>query len=193
METQTLQCAERATLSGTLWWIDPVQSTIDFSIKHMKFATVHGRFTSPRGTIRFDRDRPQDARVEVEIDAATIDTGIQKRDDHLRSADFFDVAAFPVIAFRSTHVNVLSRSNGYSWLVAGALTIGGMSRSVELAVEQPAMPGKEDSDVITFAAKTKINRKDFGMEFNLPLEGGGLVVGDEVKIAITVQANRTTP
>ena len=188
--TLTLPREQTAAVAGLTWRIDPSHSTIGFSVKHMMFATVRGRFGSFRGAIRFERDRPDDAEVEVEIDVASIDTGITKRDDHLRSADFFDAATYPTISFRSTHVEPVTRFGLHRWRMTGNLTISGVTRAVELAVEQTGVPGSHYSEVIEFAATAKINRKDFGMEFNLPIEGGGLVVGDEVKIAIAVQATR---
>src|SRR5215216_1188077 len=190
METLTLPSDETAAGAGTLWEIDPSHSTIGFSIKHMMFATVRGRFGSFRGAIRFDRDRPDDAKVDVEIDAASIDTGIKKRDGHLRSADFFDAAVYPTISFRSTRVEPVHRFGRHSWRMVGNLTMCGVTRSVELAVDQTGEPSSQYAEVIEFTATTKFNRKDFGMEFNLPIEGGGLVVGDDVRVAISVQANR---
>jgi polyisoprenoid-binding protein YceI len=189
MDTQTLQRAETAADPGTLWTIDPVNSTIGFSIKHMLVATVHGRFGGFRGTIRFDDECPQDASVEVEIDAASIDTGITNRDEHLRSADFFDVAAYPTIAFRSTRVEPVNPLRRDRWLVVGDLTMSGVTRSVELAVEQTGGGTNPwDADVISFAATATISRKDFGIGLNLPLERSEFVIGDEVKIAIDVRA-----
>ena len=191
METPTLQRAETAADTGTLWTIDPVHSTIGFSIKHMVVATVHGRFGGFRGTIRFDDDRPQDASVEVEIDAGTIDTGITNRDEHLRSADFFDVAAYPTIAFRSTRVEPVSPLRRDGWLVVGDLTMSGVTRSVELAVEQTGGGTNPWGDEVAgFAATAKISRKDFGIGCSLLFERGELVIGDAVKIAIDVQALR---
>jgi polyisoprenoid-binding protein YceI len=192
METPVLQSVEKATVPGTLWRIDPISSTVGFSVKHMMFATVHGRFGSVRGTIRFDGDRPWKAETEVEIDAASIDTGIVKRDDHLRSADFFDVATYPVITFRSTRVEASPPGSRSRWLVAGDLTIHGVTRPVTLDVVQNGAPTWRYADVIEFSATARINRKDFGMAFNLPVEGGGLVVSDEVRVAITVQAHRAS-
>ena len=148
METQTLpRDGDMRPSPERLWEIDPSHSTIGFSIKHMMFATVHGRFGGFRGTIRFDRDRPDDAEVEVEIDAATIDTGITKRDDHLRSADFFDVATYPTITFRSTRVEPVQPVRRDRWLVVGDLTMSGVTRSVELAVEQTGEPSNHFADV----------------------------------------------
>jgi polyisoprenoid-binding protein YceI len=190
METLTLQRAETAADTGTLWTIDPVHSTIGFSIKHMVVATVRGRFGGFRGTIRFDEDRPHEASVEVQIDAASIETGIAKRDEHLRSADFFDVAAYPTIAFRGTRVEPANPFRRDRWRVVGDLTMHGVTRPVELAVEQTGYPELWDTDDLEFRATGTINRKDFGMEFNLPIEGGGLVVGNEVKIALSVTTSK---
>src|SRR5215217_3353053 len=102
----------------------------------MMVATVRGRFRGFRGAIRFDRDRPDDAKVDVEIDAASIDTGIKKRDDHLRSADFFDIAVYPMIMFRSTRIESVTRFGRHRWRMTGDLTMGGVTRPVELDVEQ---------------------------------------------------------
>ncbi|MEA2524506.1 MAG: hypothetical protein QOF73_1733 [Thermomicrobiales bacterium] len=187
MEAQTLQRTGVAADAGATWTIDPAHSTIEFSIKHMIFATVHGRFNGFQGTIRFADDRPNDASVEVQIDAASIDTGIRKRDDHLRSADFFDVATYPTIAFRGTRVEPIGPFRRDRWRVAGVLTIHGVSRPVELAVEQTGGPDLWDVEVASFTATTKISRKDYGIGLNLPLDAGGLVIGDEVSIAIDVQ------
>jgi polyisoprenoid-binding protein YceI len=188
MEVQTLQRTGVAIDAGATWTIDPTHSTIGFSIKHMIFATVHGHFNGFQGTIRFDDDRPQDTSVEVQIDAASIDTGIRKRDDHLRSADFFDVATYPGITFRGTRVEPVSPLRRDRWRVAGDLTIHGVTRPVELAVEQTGGgPDLWDVEVASFAATTQISRKDFGIGLNLPLEKGEFVIGDDVKIVIDVQ------
>lgn len=187
MDTLTLPRAE-ATAAGTIWTIDPSHSTIGFAIKHMAFATVHGRFTRFRGTIRFDNDRPHDAFVEAEIDAASIDTGSTFRDEHLRSADFFDVAADPTISFRSTRV---SPRGGNHWVVVGDLTMSDVTGSVELAVEQSGGgTNLWDAEIISFAATATISRKHFGIGYNLLFERDDIVIGDTVKIAINVQANR---
>lgn len=191
MKTQTQQGVAAASDLRTTWTIDPAHSTIGFAVKHMMFTTVHGRFGGVSGTIRVDDDHPRDASVEVEIGATTIDTGEAKRDEHLRSADFFDVATYPTIAFRSTQVEPISPLSRDRWRIVGDLTIHGVTRSVELAAEQTGS-GKNPlgAEVAGFEATTKISRKDFGMEFNVPLDGGGVLVGDEVKIAIDVQAVR---
>jgi polyisoprenoid-binding protein YceI len=191
METQTRQDVAPAIDTRTTWTIDPAHSTIGFAVKHMMFTTVHGRFGGVKGTIRVDDSRPHDAAVEVEIDTATVTTGDAKRDEHLRSADFFDVAAYPTIAFRSTRVEPISPLSRDRWRVVGDLTIHGVTRSVELAAEQTGRGTNPwGAEVAGFEATAKISRKDFGMEFNVPLAEGGFLVGDEVKIAIDVEAVR---
>lgn len=182
MDAQTHQRAE------TVWQIDSGQSAIGFSIKHMKFATVHGRFTAFRGTLRFDLDRPDVATVEVEIDAASIDTGNAKRDEHLRSRDFFDVTRYPAIAFRGTHVEPSDPIRPDRWRVAGNLTMHGITLPVELDVQRSGSdPVFWDVEAASFTATTRISRRQFGIGLDLLLDSGGLVIGDDVKIAIQVQ------
>jgi polyisoprenoid-binding protein YceI len=191
METQTLQSVATAIDTRTTWTIDPAHSTIGFSVKHMMFTTIHGRFGGVRGTIRVDDDHPRNASVEVEIDTATVNSGDAVRDAHLRSADFFDVATYPTIAFRSTRVEPVSPLSRDRWNVVGDLTIHGVTRSVELTAEQTGRGTNPMGAVVAgFEATGKISRKDFGMEFNVPLAEGGFLVGDEVKISIDVQALR---
>lgn len=174
--------------ASTYWQIDPNHSSIGFSIKHMLFATARGRFGSFRGTIRIDDELPEQSFVEVQIDVDSIDTSEPRRDAHLRSADFFDVAVYPTITFRSTRVELTTSFRDDRWLVVGDLTMHGVTRSVELAVEQTDGPSPWDTEVLSFTATTKLNRKDFGIDYNSPLGGGGLVIGDDVKIAIDIQA-----
>ncbi len=187
METLTLPSERAAPAAGMMWRIDPSHSTIGFSIKQMLIATVHGRFSGFEGAIRFEGGRPVE--VEAEIDAATIDTGIKRRDQHLRSADFFDVAAHPTISFRSTRVEPVKSPEGNRCLMVGNLTMLGITRAVVLAVEQTGFPELWDADDIEFRAAATINRKDFGMATNLPIEGGGLVIGDDVKITLSIMAS----
>jgi polyisoprenoid-binding protein YceI len=135
METQTRCGAATAGVTRTTWTIDPAHSTIGFAVKHMMLTTAHGRFGGVSGTIRVDDDHPRDASVEVEVDVATIATGGAKRDKHPRSADLFDVAAYPTIAFRGARVEPASPLGRDRWRVVGHLTIHGVTRSVELAAE----------------------------------------------------------
>jgi polyisoprenoid-binding protein YceI len=186
MVAPTLKRTDTTVVGGTTWKIDPLYSSIDFSVKHMKIATVHGHFDDFRGTFRFDPDRPSRTKVEVEIDAASINTGIRKRDNHLRSPDFFDVVAYPSITFVSTEVTPISSFSRHNWLMTGALSVHGITRSVELSVKQIGDIRDGAADSIEFAATGTIKRKWFGMEFNLPID----VVADEIRVSISIHANR---
>jgi polyisoprenoid-binding protein YceI len=188
VEVQTLQQIDPAARVGTLWRIDPIESTVGFSIKHLVIATVHGSFSSFSGAIEVLGDRP--IAVTARIDVATIDTGILKRDEHLRSADFFDVTNHPTITYRSTSVQPVNARGRNRWLVNGDLTMHGVTRSVDLTVDRTDRSTDWDSNAVEFDATASINRKDFGMVFNLPVDGGGVVVGDDVRIAIHVKARR---
>lgn len=177
---------ETATAT-TVWTIDPSHSAVEFSVKHMMFATAKGRFSDVMGTITVDNEHGGNSSVEVEIAAASIDTHDAKRDEHLKAADFFDVETYPTITFKSTEVEPAGDSN---LKVTGDLTIRGVTRPVVLDAEfngQGTNPWGQG--VISYSAHTKINRKDFGLNWNAALESGGVLVGDEVKITIEIEAN----
>jgi len=169
----------------TTWNIDASHSTIGFAIRHMVFSKVRGRFLKFTGAIQLDDDLAT-SRVDVAIDAASIDTGTAQRDTHLRSADFFDVERFPELRFRSTRVDDLG---GDRLRVTGTLTIRDAAREVVLDVE-PAGRGKDPwgNERIGFVAKASIDRKDFGLAWNQLLEAGGVLVGDRVDLELDVQA-----
>jgi polyisoprenoid-binding protein YceI len=171
----------------TTWNIDATHSTVGFTIRHMVFSKVRGRFQSYTGAISLDDDSAK-SWVEVTIDAASIDTGTPKRDDHLRSADFFDVERFPELRFRSTRVETL----GDRLRVIGELTIRDTTREVVLDATS-AGRGMDPwgNERIGFVAKTSIDRKDFGLAWNQLLEAGGVLVGDRVDIELDVQAVNT--
>ncbi len=167
------------------WNIDTTHTTVGFSIRHMVFSKVRGRFQTFTGAIRLDDDVAKSS-VEVTIDAASIDTGTAQRDNHLRSADFFDVEKFPELRFRSTRVE----DSGEGRLrVTGELTIRDVTREVVLEAEH-AGSGKDPwgNERIGFVAKTSFDRKDFGLKWNQMLEAGGVLVGDRVDIELDVQA-----
>lgn len=172
----------------TTWNIDAAHSTIGFSIRHMVFSKVRGRFLKYTGAIHLDDDLAK-AWVEVTIDAASIDTGTAQRDTHLRSADFFDAERFAELRFRSTRVESLG---GDRLRVTGGLTIRDVTREVVLEVE-PAGRGMDPwgNERIGFVARTSIDRKDFGLGWNQLLEAGGVLVGDRVDIELDVQAVNT--
>lgn len=170
----------------THWEIDPAHSSAGFSIRHMMIAKVHGGFTRLSGSLSLDRADPSKSSVEAIIDAASIDTREAKRDEHLRSGDFFDVAKYPTIAFRSKRVN--QKGEG-QYQVVGDLTIHGVTQEVALDVEglDSEMKDPWGNVKIGASASTKIKRKDFGLSWNAALEAGGVLVGDDVSIALDLQ------
>lgn len=170
----------------TVWAIDPAHTTVEFAIKHMMVTNVKGRFTQFSGTITGDLDDPQDLRIQGQIDAASITTGNEQRDAHLRSADFFDVEQYPTITFESTRVERKDRNHATVW---GNLTVRGTTREVELAIEFNGI-GKNPygKTVAGFTAETSISRKEWGLTWNVALEQGGWLVADQVKVTIDGQA-----
>ncbi|HEY8490839.1 MAG TPA: YceI family protein [Dehalococcoidia bacterium] len=172
----------------SVWHLDPAHSLAEFSVKHMMFTTVKGQFNELRGTIHLDEAEPARSTVEAEIPAATVDTRAPDRDAHLRSPDFFDVEHHPTITFRSTRVELTGEGRGR---VHGELTIRGVTRPVVLeTVFNGRGKNPFGKEVIGFTARTTINRKEFGLTWNTPLEAGGWLVGDEVQILLEVQAVR---
>lgn len=170
------------------WHIDPAHSEIQLAVKHMMIATVRGKFTRFAGTINADEQNPEAARVEVQIEAASIDTGNEQRDAHLRSPDFLNVEQYPHITFRSTKVERLDEGQGRLY---GELTIRDVTRPVVLDVEYAGMAKSPwGSTSAGFSARTKINRKDWGLNWNVALETGGWLVSDEIKVAIEVELVR---
>lgn len=169
-----------------VYQIDPAHSTVSFTIKHMMIAKVHGGFEKLSGKLVYDAANPAQSSIEVEIDAASINTRESQRDAHLKSADFFDVEKFPTLSFKSTKIE----ANGDGELkLTGDLTIHGVTNSVILAVEGPTAEMKDPwgNLKIGASATTKIKRKDFGLTWNAALEAGGFLVGDDVTISLDVQ------
>jgi polyisoprenoid-binding protein YceI len=176
--------------TGTLWKFDEAHSTVGFSVKHMMITTVRGQFTKVDGTAIGDVHEPLAAEIDVDIDAASITTNNETRDNHLRSADFFDVENYPTISFKSTRIE--DRGNE-RYHIVGDLTIRGVTREVVLEAEINGH-GKTPfgTDVAGVSAKGKINRKEFGLNWNVALETGGWLVGDTINVDIEVQAVRQT-
>jgi polyisoprenoid-binding protein YceI len=169
------------------WIIDPDHSVAAFVIRHMMVANVRGQFNKLSGVVHFEPSGIASSSVEAAIDVAGIYTGIQKRDDHLRSADFFDAANHPGIIFKSDKAETAGAKH---FRVAGNLTIHGITKTVTLDVEysEPEKsPYGETS--IGFAATTRINREDFGLTWNEALESGGIMVGKEVEVFIDIEAD----
>lgn len=166
--------------------LDASHSSVGFSVKHMMISTVRGEFTALSGTLQYDSENIENSAVQITIDAASIATRDEKRDAHLKSADFFDVEQYPEITFRSTQ---FERAKPGELLVKGDLTIHGTTREVVLKVDGPS---DELSDPwggrrIGFSGKTKINRKDFGLHWNVALEAGGVLVAEEVTLSFDAE------
>ena len=170
----------------TTWQIDPTHSEVAFSVKHLMISTVRGRFSGVKGSIFLDTEDLTRSSAEVEIDAATIDTREEKRDAHLRSPDFFDVANHPTITFRSRRIE---RAGSDHFKVTGDLTIRGTTREVVLDVTEEGR-GRDPwgGERVGFSATGKIDRREFGLTWNQALEAGGVMVSNEIKLSIEVQA-----
>lgn len=173
-------------MAATTWQIDPAHTDVGFAVKHMMISTVKGRFADVSGTITLDDDDLSKSSVEVEIKAASIDTRQPDRDAHLRSADFFDVEKYPTLTFKSRRVEPLD--NG-KFRVIGDLTIRDVTREVVLEASEEGR-GKDPwgGERIGFSASTKIDRRDFGLTWNTALETGGVLVGNDIKITLEVEA-----
>jgi polyisoprenoid-binding protein YceI len=165
--------------------IDPVHSSVEFSIRHMMLSKVRGRFNTVSGTIEFPAIGVVPTSVSAVIDAASIDTRDPQRDGHLKSPDFLDVATYPNITFTSTGT---SNVNGSNFDLNGNLSIHGVTKSITLKAEHAGRTTDPwGNDRIAFAATTKISRKDFGLTWNQTLETGGLVVGEDLDITLEIQ------
>jgi polyisoprenoid-binding protein YceI len=167
------------------WKIDPVHSEVSFTVRHLMVSKVRGRFGDFGGTIVI-ADDAHESRVEAVIALASIDTGNEGRDDHIRSADFFDVDQYPELTYRSTGV----RADGDDFIVDGELSLHGVTKQVPLHVEvagfQASTPFGDTR--VGFSATAEINRDDFGITFNTVLEGGGVGLGRKIQIALEIQA-----
>ena len=173
-------------MSTSQWDFDLVHSSVNFHVRHLMVSKVHGRFTKWGGTLELDDEDLTRSRVDITIDAASIDTQEPKRDDHLRSADFLEVDKFPSLTFRSTEIK---REGDEDYTVVGDLTIRGVTRRVTLRVEGGGRVTDPWGGTRTgFSARTSISRKDFGLTWNVALEAGGFVVGDKLDITLEIEA-----
>jgi len=174
------------TALAAVWNIDPDHSTVGFKVRHLMVSNVHGSFGKYTGTVDINDKDITKSKVEVSIDTASIDTNVQKRDDHLRSADFFDVAQYPVMTFVSKKV---AKAGKDKLKVTGDLTLRGVTKEVVLAVDGPSQESRDPWGNIRkgASATTRINRKDFGLTWNKALETGGVVVGEEVTITLEIE------
>jgi len=171
------------TSKPTQWQIDPAHSAAHFSVRHLMISNVRGEFTKVSGNVVRNPADPTKSTVEITIEAASLNTREPQRDEHLRSADFFDVANYPVLTFRSKRIEALGAEN---FKLTGDLTIRGVTKEVTFDVEGPTPSVKDPWGFIRagVTASTKVNRKDFGLVWNALTEAGGVVVGDDVKITI---------
>jgi polyisoprenoid-binding protein YceI len=170
----------------TTYQIDPAHSGVHFSVRHLMLSNVRGTFSGIKGTVVYDPADPAATHVDAAVDAATISTGDPKRDEHLKSADFLDVAKYPAITFRSKRTG---KTGDAEFKVTGDLTIHGVTREVTLSVEDVSREAKDPwgGTRIGATAKTRIDRQQFGVTWNSPLESGGVVVGDEVKLEFDLE------
>ena len=176
-------------MSAVVYQIDPAHSAAQFKVRHMMIANVKGEFTKVSGTVTSDPADPSTAQIQAAIDASSISTRDEQRDGHLKSADFFDVAKFPSITFQSSKVLPTGPD---SYEAVGDLTIHGVTRPVALTVEEVTPEAKDPWGNMRrgATAKTKVNRKDFELHWNVALEAGGFLVGDDIEITIDVELIR---
>ncbi len=179
--------------SPTTWEIDPSHSSATFAVKHMMVSTVRGEFGKLAGTLTMEGTDAKTAVVEASVDATTINTRDAKRDGHLKSPDFFDVAKFPALTFKSKKVEIVA---GGAMKLTGDLSIHGITKSVTFDVQPLSKEMKTPfgSTVASTTATAKINRKDFGLVWNKPLEAaGGMLVGDDVTINLDLELSKKAP
>lgn len=181
MTSTTVQIPE--WVAGT-WAIDPVHSSVSFTARYMMVSKVRGRFTGFSGEIVTAAD-PLESAVIATIDAGSVETNQEQRNDHLRSADFLEVETYPTMTYRSTGI----RPDGGDFVLDGELTLKGVTRSVPLRLSVNGIaPFVDGGTVAAFSASGRINRKDFGVNFHAVVDGGGVVVGDDVAIELEIQA-----
>lgn len=190
MTTATTRTVAGDTLPAAgVWSLDPSHTSVGFVVRHLGLSKVRGRFSSFTGDLVVAED-PTQSSVNVAIDVKSVDTGDEKRDEHLRTNDFFSPDEFPTITFASTSVS----GGGSDWEVTGDLTIRGVTKQVNLDV---TFEGTETDpwggSRAAFSASTEVNREDFGISWNAALESGGVLVGKLVKIEIDAQAVLQTP
>jgi polyisoprenoid-binding protein YceI len=179
----TINASPTSTIT---WKIDPAHSHAEFKVKHMMISNVKGSFSGVSGTLIEDTADATLSQVEATIDIGTISTGDASRDAHLKSADFFGQEQHPQMVFKSTKVE---KKGEAEYAVTGDLTLHGVTKPVTFAVEGPSAPGKDPwgNTRIGLSATAKINRKDFGLVWNAPLETGGILIGEDVQISLEVQ------
>lgn len=169
-------------LTAGTWKVDAIHSNVGFRVRHMMVSKVNGNFTGVDGTIEVAEDGTTS--ITASIDASTINTNNTQRDEHIKSKDFFNASEYPTIEFVSTGV----KSNGEDAEVTGDLTIHGTTRPVTLKGSFFGVNSGSGNEVAGFEAEAKISRKDFGIDLEMPLEGGGTVIGDQITIILDIEA-----
>ncbi len=181
--------ATQAPSDPNAWAIDPMHTSAQFAVRHMMVSTVRGKLGKVNGNVKYDGKDPNTLQVDASIDVQGVDTGVENRDNDLRSPNFFDVAKYPTISFKSKRV--IPGTAGGAFKLVGDLTMHGTTREVTLDVEPPSSPVRMGNRLRTgTSASGKINRRDFGLLYNKLLETGGAVVGDEITITIDVEATK---
>lgn len=170
----------------SVWEIDPAHSSALFAIRHLMVSTVRGEFGKMSGTVTLDESDPTQSSIEATIDAASINTRNAKRDEHLQGPDFFDVAKYPTITFKSTKIEAMGEGK---FKVTGDLTMHGVTKAIVLDVEGTTTPVKDPMGRMKLGggATTTLNRKDFGLTYNRALETGGVLIGEEVDVTIDLE------
>lgn len=176
-------------MTKSVWNVDTAHSSLEFVVKHMMISKAKGNFNNFEATIEADPKDLTDSKIEFTIDPSSIDTRNKDRDDHLRSADFFDIENHPKVTFVATEIKKKSDRN---YDVTGDLTIRGTTKpvTVDVVFEGQSKDPMSGNEVAGFSGQTKFNRKDFGLTWNAALETGGVLVGDEVKINIEIEAHK---
>jgi polyisoprenoid-binding protein YceI len=184
--TSAAQSAKSQSTKPVEWQIDPAHSAAHFSVRHLMISNVRGEFSKLSGTVVIDPADVTKSTVEVTLEVASINTREPQRDEHLRSADFLDAANHPAITFRSRRVTAVGPNR---FKLTGDLTIRGVTKEVTFDVDGPTAPVKDPWGNVRagITASEKINRQDFGLVWNALIEGGGVVVGDEVSITIEAE------
>lgn len=188
----TAATAATQTAKEANWTIDPAHSAAHFSVRHLMISNVRGEFTKIGGKAYWDPNDLTKSSVEVTVDASSINTREPQRDEHLRSADFLDVANHPQLKFQSRRIQAVDAEN---FKLTGELTIHGVTKEVTFDIEGPTPAVKDPWGNVRagIAGSTKINRKDFGLVWNALIEGGGMMVGEEVKITIEAELIHQAP
>jgi polyisoprenoid-binding protein YceI len=178
-----MTAAVATDLSAGTWTIDPAHSSIGFSVRHLVVSKVRGNFGTFSGAIVVAEDGTPSVSAEIAVDS--LNTGNEQRDGHIKSADFFDAENHPTASFVSTGV----RADGDDYVLAGDFTLKGVTKPIELKLEFNGVnPGMGHGEVAGFEASVVLNRKDFGIDIDMPLETGGAVVGDKVTITLAIEA-----